>query len=195
MLELVIMKMRAFLIHGWEGYPEEGWRPWLRDELKKAGFEVIVPSMPDADDPTMEKWVPYLIKVVGEPTENDFFVSHSLGCITTLRFIESLTDEKVGGAVLVAGFGHDLDYPGYKGELSSFFQSPLDWEKIKSHCNKFAAIVSDNDPFVPLEHGELFKEKLGAKLIIEHNKRHFSGDDGISTLPSAKNAVLSLAKY
>lgn len=33
------MAKRVFLIHGWEGYPEEGWRPWLK---KKLGAEAIV---------------------------------------------------------------------------------------------------------------------------------------------------------
>lgn len=187
------MTRRVFLIHGWEGYPEEGWRPWLKDELKQAGFDVVVPSMPDPDNPTAEQWVPYLAKAVGTPSENDFFVGHSLGCVTILKFMESLTDEKIGGVVLVAGFGHDLEYPSYKGELSSFFQTSVNWKKIKKHCNKFIAIMSDNDPFVPLKHGELFKKKLGAQLILEHNMHHFSGDDGINTLPSAKKAVISVS--
>ena|SRR3990167_1692725 len=189
------MKKRAFLIHGWDGYPEEGWRPWLKDELKKAGFEVIVPAMPDSANPTMEKWVPFLKSAVGQPQKSDYFVGHSVGCITILRYLETLgTDQKIGGLILVAGFGHDLEYPDYKGELSSFFQKPVNWKEIKKHCPKFVAIMSDNDPYVPLAHGNLFKEKLGAKVIVEHNMKHFSGDDGINILPSAKEAVLELVK-
>lgn len=49
------MKKRVFLIHGWEGYPEEGWRPWLKKELEQRGFTVIVPAMPDTATPTMGK--------------------------------------------------------------------------------------------------------------------------------------------
>ena len=25
---------RVFIIHGWDGYPEEGWFPWLKKELE-----------------------------------------------------------------------------------------------------------------------------------------------------------------
>lgn len=186
---------RAFLIHGWEGYPEEGWRPWLKKELGKRNFQVIVPAMPNTENPTYDLWVPALIKLVGQPTENDYFVGHSLGCITILRFLEKLKDgENVGGAVLVAGFGHDLEYDGYKGELSSFFQTPVNWENIKKHCHKFIAIHSDNDPYVPLEHSVLFKEKLDAQSVIEHNMKHFSGDDGVDRLQSALDAVLEISK-
>ena len=189
------MKKRAFLIHGWEGYPEEGWRPWLKNELKSSGFEVFIPAMPDTDNPKMDEWINHLTKIVERPTPNDFFVGHSLGCITILRYLETLKEnEKIGGAVLVAGFGHDLDYSGYNGELSSFFKTPVSWEKIKKHCRQFVTIMSDDDPYVPLEHGDIFKEKLGAKLVVEHHMKHFSGDDGIDVLPSAKEAVLLISK-
>lgn len=185
---------RAVLIHGWGGYPEDGWRPWLKEELEKKDFEVLLPEMPDTALPTMENWVSFLAQVVSRPDENCYFVGHSLGCITILRYLETLKkDQKVGGAVFVAGFGHDLEYEGYKGELSSFFRTPVNWEKAKKHCNKFIAIHSDDDPWVPLKHNTLFRDKLGAKSIIEHNMKHFSGDDGITKLPIALDSILGLA--
>ena len=185
---------KAYLIHGWEGYPEEGWLPWLRDKLIQEGFQVVVPAMPDSDKPTQETWLPFLQNLLKEVDSNTYFVSHSLGCVTVLRFIESLAEgQKIGGAVLVGGFGHNLAYEGYKGELSSFFKKEIDWNRIKNHCSKFVAIHSDNDPFVPLKHNQLFVEKLGAESIIEHNKLHFSGDDGINELPSALEAILRVS--
>lgn len=188
------MTKRVFLIHGWEGYPEEGWRPWLKQELEKKGFEVVVPTMPDTATPTMDKWVPYLAKTVGIPDENTYFVGHSLGCITILRYLEALKEgQKVGGVILVAGFAHDLEYDGYKGELSSFFQTPVNWEEVKEHCSKFIAIHSDDDPWVPIKHNDIFKEKLGAEALVMHRMKHFSGDDGINELPIALDSVLELA--
>ena len=185
---------RAFLIHGWEGYPEEGWRPWLKKELEEKGFKVIVPAMPDTATPTMEKWVPYLSEIVSNPDEQTYFVGHSLGCITIFRYLETLGENHVvGGAILVAGFGHDLEYVGYKGELSSFFRTPVDWEKIKGHCKKFVSIHSDNDPWVPLEHSKLFQTKLESKTIVEHNMKHFSGDDGITELPIVLKEILKIS--
>lgn len=189
------MNKLAFVIHGWEGYPEGSWRPWLKNELEKRGFRVFVPAMPDTANPTMDKWVPYLAKIVGNPDRNCYFVGHSLGCITILRYLETLgEDQKIGGAVLVAGFGHDLEYEGYKDELSSFFSKTINWKKIKSHCSKFIAIHSDDDPYVPIKHNTFFKEKLDAKSIIMHKKKHFSGDDGIMELPIVLDVLLKIAK-
>ena len=42
---------RAFIIHGWDGYPEEGWFPWLKAELEQRGFTVEIPSMPHPAEP------------------------------------------------------------------------------------------------------------------------------------------------
>jgi len=96
--------------------------------------------MPDTKNPHIDKWLPHLIETVGKPSENDYFVGHSLGCITILKLLEGLAEnEKVGGVILVAGFTYNL---GYK-EISSFFQKPVDFNKIKSHCEKFIAIHSD----------------------------------------------------
>jgi uncharacterized protein len=180
---------KAILIHGWDGYPEEGWRPWLKDELEKKGFEVIVPSMPDSAKPKMSKWLGHLEGIVDNPDENLYFVGHSLGCITILRYLESLAvGKKIGGVVLVAGFSSNLGFD----ELDTFFVNKINWSKIKSNCEKFIAIHSDNDPFVSLHYADFFKDELGAQVIIEHNMKHFSGSDNINTLPSALESILKL---
>lgn len=182
---------RIFLIHGWEGYPEEGWRPWLRDELEKRGFEVYVPAMPNTKYPKMNAWVKHLSKIVRVPDKDCYFVGHSLGCIAILRYLETLKKEQeVGGAVLVAGFTSNLGYT----EFESFFTKPINWKKIKLHCKKFVAIHSDNDPYVSLHYGNFFKEKLKATLIVEHGMKHFSGDDGITKLPAVLNLLLNMSK-
>lgn len=189
------MNKRVFIVHGWEGSPKGSWRPWLKRKLEEEGFKVSVPQMPDTMNPTMDKWVQYLAKMVERPDEDCYFIGHSLGCITILRYLETLKEnQKVGGVVFVAGFSHDLDFEGYKGELSSFFQTPINWGKIKKHCNKFVAIHSDDDPYVPLEHNAIYKEKLGAESIIMRNMKHFSGDDGIMELPIALESLLRVAK-
>jgi predicted alpha/beta hydrolase family esterase len=185
------MVKRAFLIHGWEGHPEEGWRPWLRDRLEESEFDVFVPAMPDTNHPKMNTWIDHLSRIVGEPDENCYFVGHSLGCIAILRYLETLRqDQMVGGAILVAGFSQKLKID----EIKNFFLRPVEWEKIRSHCSKFVAIHSDNDPYVPLWYGDIFKDKLGAKLIIQHDMKHFSGSDGITRLPVAFDSLLEMSK-
>lgn len=187
------MKKRAFLIHGWDGSPNEGWRPWLKQKLEDKDFEVIAPAMPNAATPNMSEWLEHLDKIVGQIDDQCYFVGHSLGCITILRYLERLNPQKkVGGVILVAGFTSNL---GYK-EIESFFPEEgwLDWDKINSHCSKFVAIHSDNDPYVSTHYGEeFFQNKLKAKYILEHNKKHFSGDNNINELPVAFDEILKIS--
>lgn len=181
------MTKRVIIVHGWGGYPKEGWRPWLKEKLEKKGFKVLVPAMPDTDNPKIETWVPKLAQVVGEPREDDVLIGHSMGCQTILRYLETLPeDQKVDKVILVAGFGPYLSglTDEEKPTAKPWMETPLDFKKIRSKARSFVAIFSDNDPHVPLEeNSKLFKEELGAKIIVEHGKRHMSGDDGIFELP------------
>ena len=95
------MKKRAFIIHGWGCYPEEGWFPWLKKELEARDFEVQIPAMPDSDTPKIKPWVSHLNELVGVCDEQTYLIGHSIGCQTILRYIETLPHPtKVGGAVL-----------------------------------------------------------------------------------------------
>ena len=151
--------------------------------------------MPETNAPKLSLWLPKLQEVVGTPDEELYLVGHSAGCITILRYLEQLPEnKKIGGVVLVAGFTDDLGYE----ELKNFFETPIDFEKIKTKANHFVAIHSDNDPYVPLKFGDILQEKLGAELIVKHDMGHFSGPvdrtDSITSLPEVTDAVLKMAE-
>jgi predicted alpha/beta hydrolase family esterase len=80
-------------------------------------------------------------------------------------------EKKIGGVILVAGFTENVGYD----ELKNFFMTKLDFKKIKSHCDNFVVIHSDNDPYVDVKFVEVFKKELGAEVIIKHDMGHFSG--------------------
>lgn len=184
------MKKRVFIIHGWEATPESNWFPWLKKELENQGFDVCAPVMPDTNNPDLSKWLSYLQKLAKNPNKNTYFVGHSLGVITILRYLEKLpAGVKIGGAILVAGFPEPIGYE----ELNSFFTTPLDYKKIKNSANKFIAIYSDNDPYVPLKNGEILKNKLGAELIILPNSGHLNAGDGYFRLPIVLEKIIEIA--
>lgn len=186
---------RVFIIHGWDGYPEEGWFPWLKQELESRGFSVQVPAMPHPEKPTIDDWVPHLSNVVGEPDGQTYFVGHSIGNQTILRYLEALpAGKKIGGAVFVAGFFELTGLDEEEQEIAKpWLETPINCAKVKQHTSKFVAIFSDDDPFVPLRNKELMEQRLGAKTIVEKGRGHFSGDDGVKELPSALQSVLELA--
>jgi len=184
-------KKRLIIVHGWEGRPEEGWFPWLTAEMERRGWSVQVPAMPNAVQPEQSRWVPYLSKIIGRVDGNTYIVGHSLGCIATLRFLEGLANnEKIGGAILVAGFDNPLKYK----ELKNFFRDPILWDKIKTKCKSFISIQSNDDPYVPVENGIRFKTNLGAKVITLSGLRHFSGRNGVTIVPPILEELLKTAK-
>ncbi|MEK7192346.1 MAG: alpha/beta hydrolase [Patescibacteria group bacterium] len=187
---------RVFIIHGWGGNPNEGWFPWLKNELGKRGFSVAVPAMPNSDEPKIETWIPFLSKTVGKPDQQTYFVGHSIGCQTIIRYLQTLPSEtKIGGAVFVAGWYNlrSLETEKEKRIAGPWVNEPRDDKKIREIVNKAIAIFSDNDPFVISENQLSWKERVGAKIIVERGKGHFGGSDGVTELPSALDAVLELA--
>ena len=98
------MVRRVFIVHGWQGTPSVNWFPWLKFKLEGRGIRVMVPQLPDTGRPRMTPWVNELAKTVVVPDKDCYFIGHSLGCITILRYLESLKDQTIGGVVLVAGF-------------------------------------------------------------------------------------------
>src|SRR3990167_2910856 len=96
---------RVIIVHGWDGYPEEGCFPWLKKEFEKENFQVLIPAMPDPINPKIETWVPYLRDHVLVPDEETYLIGHSIGAQTILRYLESLPENaKIGGAVFIAGW-------------------------------------------------------------------------------------------
>ena len=171
------MTNRVIIVHGWGGSPKTDFLPWAKAELEKKGYEVIVPSMPDTDYPKIENWVPYLAEIVGEPREGDILIGHSIGCQTILRYLANLPDgQKVDRVILVAGFiTLVLDNEEDPMIAKHWLETPINFGKVKTKANKFIVILSDNDPYVPLEENQkIFKDNLGAEILIEHNKGHFN---------------------
>lgn len=193
------MKKRVFIIHGWGGYPEEGWFPWIKKELEQKGFEVFVPAMPNPAEPKIETWIPFLSQLVGKSDSQTYFIGHSIGCQAVLRYIETLPENiKIKGIVLVAPWmkldNQTIEEEGedVKRVSEPWTETPINFNKLKNNINKPIVIFSDNDKYVPLEENKkIFGTELGAKIIIEHNKGHFSGSDNVTELPSVLDSILS----
>lgn len=188
---------RVIIVHGWSGHPKEAWFPWMKKELEKRGFNVEVPKMPNTDHPKIKSWVPFLAKIVGKSNKDTYLVGHSIGCQTILRYLASLPkDVKIGGVLFVAGW-FKLSNLGTEEErkvAKPWLNTAINFAKVRLHTKKFAAIFSDNDPYVPLENVKMFKEKLGAKTIMVRKKGHMGGDDKVTKLPIALKELLKMTR-
>lgn len=193
------MQKRVFIIHGWGGHPENAWFPWIKNELEKRGFEVHIPAMPDSDNPKIEVWVSFLKNLVGKCDENTYFIGHSMGCRTIIKYLGELEEnEKAGGAVFVAGWVNltpmAMGTEEEKKIVRQWLAVEVNYEKAKKLGRKFVTIFSDDDEYVPFEeNSKVYKEKLESEIILEHGRGHFDDDSGIKELPSALSAILEIA--
>jgi len=111
--------------------------------------------------------------------------------------LEKDAGQKIGGAVLVAPWLTltGIDAESDKEIVKPWLETPIDFSSVKLAGNKFVAILSDDDPFVPMEENiKLFKEKLNPKIIREHGKGHFNEDAGVTESPITIQALLEIAK-
>ena len=183
------MTKKVFVVHGWDYNPQMHWYQWIRKELEKKGFTVIVPVMPNTSEPEINAWVSHLKNVVGKLNKETYFIGHSIGCQTILRYLEKEKyNGKIGTVILVAGWFRldHLESNEVATIAGPWIQTPIDFKKVRQKISKLTVFLSRNEPYGCVEsNAKTFREKLGAKVIIKKNKGHFTVEDGVKKLPEA----------
>lgn len=181
----MINKKKIYFVPGFTGTDDGGWPDWLAREFTKFGFEFNLLSMPNVMCPEVHEWLDYLKSQNIKVNKNTYFIGHSLGCITISRFLEKLPKQSVAaGCIFVAGFCSLPKIP----LLADFCTLPLDFAEVKKHAGEVTVIMSDNDHIIPNKSSQEFAEKLGAKVMIENKKGHFTSE--IKELHSVLNIIL-----
>lgn len=179
----MLMK-RIFIVHGWAGSPKNDWIGWAKQAFEQHGFEVVAPEMPDTLHPNIDAWVGYLREVVGEPDAETYFVGHSIGCQTILRYLETI-DTPVGGAVFVAGWFNleNLEGPEVETIAEPWIKTPIDFAKVQKVLPKSVLLISNNDDYGAFEENvQKFKE-LGSEVVVLQDAGHITAGDGFTELP------------
>jgi predicted alpha/beta hydrolase family esterase len=195
------MKERAFIIHGYMGYPEEAWLPWLKGKLDERGYGVSLPLMPHPDRPTIAEWVDFIAGLVGEPDPGTVMVGHSIGSQAVVRYLERMgaAGRSVGRTVLVAG-GFPEALPRAEAEalaegdqvLIPWLTTGVDAGLVRKAAGRCTVILSDDDPYIEVGRAEAgFRAALDPRIVIEHSKGHLNDESGLTELPSALQAVVS----
>lgn len=172
---------KVFMIHGLEGAPNGGWRPWLMSELQKIEIYACSLSMPHESNPQCTEWVDEITRHIEKDSNDEYYlVGHSLGVPTILRYLEQAPQwVKISGSVLISGPSKKIELE----KIAHFLDKPFNFEVIKNKCDKFSIIHGDDDPVVPLDHAGFLSEQLGSDLVIVHGGKHLNGSAGFTQLP------------
>lgn len=173
---------KAYIVHGWGGSTKELLHTLLAEKLSKNGFEVHALNMPNADEPNIDEWVAYLRKEVKDADENTCFIGHSIGCQAIMRYLETLDEHtRVGKCIFIAGWFNLENMESKKEEEISkpWIDNLINFSKIKKMPQKIIVFLSSNEFYGCIEkNSEIFREKLGAKIIMVENMGHFTNDEG-----------------
>jgi predicted alpha/beta hydrolase family esterase len=182
---------KVFIIHGFEGSPNGGWRPWLMGELEKESIYACALSMPDPNNPIPSEWVKEIQRHVERNKKDQIYlIGHSLGVPAILRYLEGKKALKVKGIILVSG----PVYKTSKKKVVDFLKKPFDFAAIRSNVKNIEVIHGDNDKSVSLEQGEYLAKELKAPLTIIKNGGHLNGSSGWTSLPQCLEALKRIMK-
>ena len=168
----------AFIFHGTEGYPEENWFPWLKQELEKRDYEVYVPHFPSPPKipAKIDEWFDVLKNYEQYINKDTIIIGHSLGGIFTLRLLEKV-QQPVKAAIFIGtpiGVRPILNYD----RDNSFSGFSFNWDNISKKANHFEVFQSDSDPYVSLGNGKQLAKKLNVPLNFVPNAGHFNAKAG-----------------
>ncbi len=182
---------KVYLVHCWGGKIEDGWYPWLCKHLKNNNIEVHALVMPNTEEPVIEKWVKALEENVEVLNEEVYFIGHSIGCQTIMRYLQKKKITQIGGILFVAPWV-ELSLKAIETEEDyriavSWLNEPLYFSKMRKFTENIFCIFSDNDYFVPFSQKKFFENKLNANTFVLHEKGHISAEDEIFELPEILN--------
>lgn len=187
---------KVFIVHGYNGTPNGGWRPWLLGELAKNKIYACALPMPSPEKPQKDKWVEMIDYVVNQTSMNEkiCLVGHSLGAPAILRYLE-ITNKNFSHVILVSGFSsilksNDPENPEKYADVNTFVDESFDFSKIKKSTQKFTLIHGDNDDAVPYERAKSLSNSLACELITIKNGGHLSGLDGFYEFKELLNVIL-----
>ncbi|MFA6251064.1 MAG: alpha/beta hydrolase [Candidatus Paceibacterota bacterium] len=185
---------KVFIVHGFMGTPNGGWKSWLMNGLAEHGVYACSLPMPTPDNPIKSEWIKTISEAVGVPNEGIFLVGHSLGVPAILRYLEFLDkDSKIGGAVLVSGPIAKIEKDGYE-QVNAFLDGAFDFDHIKSTCKNFTVIHGDSDNVVSFYDAGYLTEKVSGNLVPIPGGGHLSPDEKCFELSQALEALLKMMK-
>lgn len=172
--------MKILILHGIQGHAGKHWMGWLADGLIKIGHEVIMPTLPNADQPDREQWLQSVKELLKEVDPEELvIITHSLGAATAMDYIEVL-NKPIRALIAVAGF-----YYAYGAELNDYFMKvkKLDMHKVKANIQNSYVIYGDNDPYVPQKALLDLALALDADTEVIENGGHINTEAGFTKLP------------
>jgi len=147
------------------------WKDNLQEKLGE-NFEVLSPRMPNGTNARYKEWKIWFERIIPFFGKNVILIGHSLGGIFLAKYLsENHISKKIKATILVAAPFDDSD----RRESLASFRLPKSLEKFAEQGGIIYLVQSKDDPSVPFEQLEKYKQALpSAKTMIFDNREHFN---------------------
>jgi predicted alpha/beta hydrolase family esterase len=162
----------VIILHGIGANPFIMWFPWLRLQLEWRGVRVDAPVLPSSFKPNLLAWKKAVRTAFRTAGPSTMVIGHSLGGMLAIRLLEEGAARRIGCLTLVsAPIARTLRFDA----VIPFFDSPIDWKKVRSRVKEVRILHAKTDPIVPYDHSVRYGDLLGAKPRIIPKGGHFDG--------------------
>ncbi len=177
---------RFVLLHGYTGTPENNFFPWLKAELEKHGYEVIVPALPNTKNPTVAEQVSFVLENI-KFDAHTALLGHSLGGTIALKIAE----QKPLAKLILADAVTNSIRQDRQTKYEKTFNWIFDWNRIRSHAKEiiFLSDITPGNDVLP-SHAENAAKELSAEVRKIHaNDIHICAKEEPEVLKAAIDSI------
>ena len=184
----------AFIIHGFNGDTTYTFGPWLKKELEKRNYNVIMPKFPIRSLATFTGWSQILDNYKDLFNEETIVVCHSIGNPFIIQYLAN-NNLKSKLYISVAGFCKLFTIPNREDLNNAFIDFKVNKENIeycKSNVKYRFSLYSDTDRVVPFDILEDFVRELNSTPIFIPGAGHMGNKENTSSLPQITKIIDNL---
>lgn len=146
-----------------------GWRDWLASQL--ADWDVIAPSMPNAQNAQYSEWEIYFSKILPFLDASAVLVGHSLGGIFLAKFLSEHSPALPLSKLILIAAPYDDEQNESLGDFK--VSSAV---KLNQAAREIHIFHSTDDPVVPFaESSKYIRDLPRARLHSFEDRHHFIG--------------------
>ncbi|MCR4325672.1 MAG: alpha/beta fold hydrolase [Patescibacteria group bacterium] len=167
-------KYKYVLLHGYTGSPSDVRLQWLKRELEAMGHEVVVPELPNTDDPSEAEQVSAALRAT-DYDERTILFGHSLGGTVAMKVVEKLS--KPIHRLVLAGAVVSPKFKDKKRPFEKKFKWNFDAAKIKGNVKDVTVLHDSRDYAITEEQRKQLEDLLGVQAnICKSTEPHFTGE-------------------
>ncbi len=175
-----IKKYTYVLLHGYGGTPDMPRFLHWKSELEKQGHTVIIPKLPNTDNPSEAEQVAAALKATNYGEQTVLF-GHSLGAPLAMKVVEKLA-KPIARLVLAGGFA-DTKFKDNSRPFEKTFKWKFDVKKIHANVKTIQLLHDPRDYAVSDEQFKRLETLLGVKgERLASEEPHFTGKRELSVL-------------